>query len=182
VLRRDGMCPEDRMGYFDALTSRFKTAEDGRKLFFPWGVPGRGYCLGSDRDCERLRRALKTEAIFALLVIIGSAALQIPLEAIVVTVLLTAPYFVWVSYRLHGLQPSERLSGRESMTYQSLAHSAVVLWLLEIGSLAFVGIGGFIFVFDPVNWLTGIGSMLFFGLCAAVCAFMLVVRSRQAVR
>jgi hypothetical protein len=36
------------MGYFDALTSNaFKTAPDGRKLFFPWGVLGRGYVLAS---------------------------------------------------------------------------------------------------------------------------------------
>ena len=47
------------MGYFDALTSSyFKTAADGRKLFFPWGVLGRGYLFDSDRDYERLRRQL----------------------------------------------------------------------------------------------------------------------------
>jgi hypothetical protein len=65
------------------------------------------------------------------------------------------------------------------MMSQALGHNAKVLWLLEIGALAFVGIGAFIFVFDPANGLTGIGSMLFFGLCAAVFAFMLVVRSNR---
>ena len=46
------------MGYFDALTSGyFKTAPDGRKLFFPWGVLGRGYAIDSEQDYERLRRA-----------------------------------------------------------------------------------------------------------------------------
>ena len=169
------------MGYFDALTSSyFKTAADGRKLFFPWGVLGRGYVLGLDRDYERLRRQLKTYIVLALVVIIGSVALQIPFAAIVTTGLLIVPYFVWVSYRLRSLQPSdERLSWRESLTSQAVTHGPVVLWSLEIVSLCFVGIGAFIFVFDPGNWLIEIGSMLFFGLCAAVSAFMLVLRSNR---
>ncbi len=44
------------MGYFDGLTSgSFKTAEDGRRLFFPWGVLGSGYALPRSRTtsgCE----------------------------------------------------------------------------------------------------------------------------------
>jgi hypothetical protein len=105
------------------------------------------------------------------------------LGVIVITILLTSPYFVWVSYRLRGLQPSdESFSFRENMTYQALAQSAVVLWLLEIGSLAFVILGAFIFVFDPANWRAGISSMLFFGLCAAVFAFMLVVRRNRLAK
>jgi hypothetical protein len=181
LLPHDGVRPEDRMGYFDALTSSyFKTAADGRKLFFPWGVLGRGYLLDSDRDYERLRRQLKTYTVLTLVASIGSVALQIPIAAIVTPALLIAFYFVWVSYRLRGLQPSdERLSWRESMTSQALAHSAGVLWSLEIVSLAFVGIGAFTFVFDPGSWLIEIGSMLLFGLCAAVLAFMLAVRSNR---
>ncbi len=173
------------MGYFDALTSSaFKTADDGRKLFFPWGTLGRGYVLGSDEDYVRLRGQIKTFMIAALGLIVVSGALQSHsyLVSAVVTPVLIGFYAVWMAYRLRGLQPSdERLSWRESMTSQALTHSTVVLWLMESCSLAFVGAGAFIFVFDPANWLTGIGSMLFFGLCAAVFAFMLVVRSRQTV-
>ena len=55
------------MGYFDALTSSaFKTADDGGKLFFPWGTLGRGYVLGSDEDYLRLRRQIKIFMIAAL--------------------------------------------------------------------------------------------------------------------
>jgi hypothetical protein len=172
------------MGYLDAATSRyFKTAADGRKLFFPWGVLGRGYLLGSEHDYEQLRRRLKIHTILALVVIIGSAALQIPLAAIVTTALLIAYYFTWVSFRLRSLQPSdERLSWRESMTSQALAHSAVVLWSLEIASLAFVGIGVFVLVIEPDKWPRALASVAFFGLCAAVFAYMLVLRSRRAAR
>jgi hypothetical protein len=184
VLRHDGVCSEDRMGYLDAVTGRyFKTAADGRKLFFPWGVLGRGYVLDSDHDYERLRQRLKTYSILALVAIIGSSALQIPVVAIVVTGLLIVFYLVWVSYLLRGLQPSEeRLTLRESLTSQALAQSAVALWSLEIASLAFVGIGVFILVVEPGKWPAALATITFFGLCAAAFAFMLVVRRDRLVR
>ncbi|MGZ5841062.1 MAG: hypothetical protein ACXWJ8_03900 [Xanthobacteraceae bacterium] len=170
------------MGYFDALTSSaFKTADDGRKLFFPWGTLGRGYILGSDEDDARLRGQIKIFMIAALGLIVVSGALQSYLASAVVTPVLVGFYAVWMAYLLRGLQPSdERMSWRESLTSQALTHGAVALWSLEIGSLAFVVIGAFIFVFDPANWLTGIASMIFFGLCAAVFAAMLAVRNRPA--
>jgi hypothetical protein len=47
------------MGYFDALTSSyFKDGADGQKIFFPWGVLGRGYALPSDEAYDRLRGKL----------------------------------------------------------------------------------------------------------------------------
>jgi hypothetical protein len=85
-----------------------------------------------------------------------------------------------VSYLLRGLQPSdERLSWRESITSQALAHSAAALWSLEIVSLAFVGIGVYFFVVVPGEW-KALAAVVFFGLCAAVVAFMLVIRSRHS--
>jgi len=48
------------VGYFDAVTSSsFKTTEDGRRLFFPWGTLGRGYVIGSDKEFGRLRSCVK---------------------------------------------------------------------------------------------------------------------------
>jgi hypothetical protein len=65
------------MGYFDALTSGyFKTAPDGRKLFFPWGVLGRGYTINSEPDYERLRRQVKAYTVVSLVLIVGVTALQ----------------------------------------------------------------------------------------------------------
>jgi hypothetical protein len=44
--RLSGRRPD--MGYFDVLTvGCFKTAQDERKLFFPWGILGRGYIIPS---------------------------------------------------------------------------------------------------------------------------------------
>jgi hypothetical protein len=184
VLRYDGVRPEDSMGYFDALTSSaFKTADDGRKLFFPWGTLGRGYVLGSDEAYGRLRGQIRIYTIAALGLIVVPAALR----SYVVSALMTAAplgfYAIWMACLLRGLDVSdERLSLKESMTSQALGHSTTVLWLLEIISLAFVGLGAFIVVFDPGDWPTASASILFFGLCAAVFAFMLIVRRNRLAR
>ena len=64
------------MGYFDALTSSaFKTTEDGRRLFFPWGVLGRGYVL-SQSQYERLQKQVRIYTIVALALIIAMSALK----------------------------------------------------------------------------------------------------------
>ena len=124
------------MGYFDALTSGyFKTAPDGRKLFFPWGVLGRGYTIDSEQDYERLRRQVKAYTIVSLVLIVGVTALQAYVGAVVIGALLIAFYLGWMRYLLRGLQASdERLSLQDSMTSQARAHSATGLWLLQIGA------------------------------------------------
>jgi Ca2+/Na+ antiporter len=170
------------MGYFDALTSScFETAQDGRKLFFPWGVWGRGYVVASEQDYERLRRQVKAYMVVALVPIIVTAALRAYVGALVIAMLLVVFYLVWMRFLLRGLLPSdERLSVQDSMTAQARAHSAAGLWLLEIGALAFVGLGIVIIVIDPGNWLIALGSIVFFGFCAGVGARMLVLRRRAA--
>lgn len=169
------------MGYFDALTSSyFKTAQDGRKLFFPWGALGRGYAIPSAQDYKRLQRQVKAYTIVSLVLIIGAVVLQIYF-GLVIAALLIVFYMIWTRYLLRGLQPSdERLSLQDSMTSQARMHSAVSLWLLEIVALAFVGFGILMIVVDPGNWLIALASIVFFGFCATIFTRMLVLRRRGA--
>jgi hypothetical protein len=170
------------MGFFNALTSSgFKTGQDGRKLFFPWGVLGRGYIIDSEPSYERLRRQVKAWMIVSLVLIIGSNSLVGALASFVVTGLLIGFYLIWMLFLLGRFNRSdEGLSLRERTTTQARAYSLVVLWLLEIGSLGFVVIGITMFVVDPRNWLVGLASILFFGLCATMATYMLVLRYRSA--
>jgi Ca2+/Na+ antiporter len=172
------------MGYLDALTSSyFKTAQDGRKLFFPWGIWGRGYAVDSQQHYERLQRKLKAYTLVSLVLIIAAAASQEYVAALGVAALLIVFYVVWSRYLLRGLQPSdETLSLQESMRSQARAHSAVALWLLEIGALAFVGCGILILVIDPGNWLIAVGAIVFFGVCAGIFMGMLVLRRHAELR
>lgn len=60
------------MSHFDAITNPyFKSAQDGRRLFFPWGVLGHGYVVSSQEEYERMRRRLGVfMTIWVLLVLI----------------------------------------------------------------------------------------------------------------
>jgi Ca2+/Na+ antiporter len=137
--------------------------------------------VASEQDYERLRRQVKAYMVVALVPIIVTAALRAYVGALVIAMLLVVFYLVWMRFLLRGLLPSdERLSVQDSMTAQARAHSAAGLWLLEIGALAFVGLGIVIIVIDPGNWLIALGSIVFFGFCAGVGARMLVLRRRAA--
>jgi len=169
--------------YFDAAASgTFKTAQDGRPLFFPWGTLGRGYVIGTEQDFTRLKRQVKIYLIGSAAVI-GILMPWLPLlKGLGLALLLMAPYAIWAWSLTRGLQPSdERLSFGESMTQQALAYGTATLWMLEIASLAFVVSGIVIALVDPDNRLVGMAGIAFFGLCAAVFAFQLAVRSRLAV-
>ena|SRR5271165_4059187 len=166
------------MGYLDALTSSyFKTAQDGRKLFFPWGVLGRGYAIASEQDYKRLQRQVKVYTVISLVLIIGAVVLgsQRFLWPLLIGVVLF--YIVWTRYLLRGLQPSDE---RLSLQDRAAALSTVSLWLLEIGTLACVGFGIIILVVDPGNWLLALPLIAFFGLFAAFYMRLLFLRRRAA--
>lgn len=165
------------MGYFDALTSSyFKPAADGRKLFFPWGVMGKGYVIASEQNYQRLQRQCKTYSIVGLILILG-ASLYGFLWGLFAAALLIALYIGWARYLLRDLQVSnEKLSLIESMKSQALAHRGWELWLLTVCSFVFVICGIVAIIIDPRNWLAGVGAIAFFGFGAAVFLRMIVLR------
>jgi hypothetical protein len=125
------------MGYFDALVRNlFMTAPDGRRVFFPWGVVGRAYVIGSESDYERLRRQIKISLIVApVLVIISGLALSRSLFGLA-AVALIALIVAWMLYLLRDLaSPAERLSLQEPVTLQARGRSPESLRRGIIGSL-----------------------------------------------
>jgi hypothetical protein len=171
------------VGYFDALTSSaFKTTEDGRRLFFPWGVLGRGYVL-TEGQYEKLQKQVRIYMIVALILIIAMAVLKEYLATAVVVTFLIGFYLIWMKFVLPDLQPSEeRLSLEESITSQAVRHHPVMLWFMTIASFAFVAMGVFVLIIDRASWWIGLGCIVFFGLCALMMTRMLVLRRQQAPR
>jgi hypothetical protein len=170
------------MGYFDALASgAFKIGQDGRRLFFPWGVLGGGYVLASEQDYERLRRRVKIYIVVSLVLIIGASILHAYLVTAALVILLSVFYFIWTRIIVRGLEPAaERLSWNESMTTQAVTHGPAVLWALEIVSLVFVAAGVFLLVVEPADWFIPLAATAFFGLCAIAFARMLILRGRAS--
>lgn len=170
------------MGYFDGLTSgNFKTAHDGRRLFFPWGYMGRGYVLDSQAGDERLRRQIKIYYLVMLVALVGISAAHAFAISAAVAVAGLVFYTIWIRRQVAGLQPTgETMSFRESSASQARAFGARSLWLLEIGALLFVAAGVFIYVTDPTSRPMALLTLVFFGCCAAVIGYMLVVRGRAS--
>lgn len=170
------------MGYFDGLTSgNFKTAQDGQKLYYPWGYWGRGYAV-SEHDCKRLRRQLKIYHAVSLALIIASAATQHFIALFVLTAALMAFYALWSWHLTAGLQASEeKLSLHTSMVSQARAYGAVTLWLLEFIAIAFVASFIFMLFLNTANWPLGLFGIVFFGLCAVICGYQLVLRRRTTL-
>jgi hypothetical protein len=182
LLRIGDPVPEDPMGIFDGMTSsNFKTAQDGRRLFFPWGYMGRGYVLASEQDGERMRRWLKTYYLAMLAAIVATSGAHAFIVSAAIAGLGVLFHAIWARRQVAGLQPAgETMSFRESSASQARAFGALSLWLLEICSLLFVAAGIFIYIADPTNRPVALLALVFFGCCAAVLGYMLVIRGRTS--
>jgi hypothetical protein len=170
------------MGYFDGLAAgQFKIADDGRRLFFPRGLWGRGYVVDSESEFARLRRQIKIYQVVAVVLVIAAVLPRQynPYLITAVAFLLVVFYLVWSRSLVARLQPArDRLRFRETSTAQARAFGPLVLWILEIAALAFVALGVALWLTDPTSRLLAIGTIAFFGLCAASGAYLLVVRGR----
>jgi NADH:ubiquinone oxidoreductase subunit 3 (subunit A) len=168
------------MGYFDAIASaNFKTKADARRLFFPWGVWGRGYAIPTEQEYERLLRLMKIYTIVSLAVFIVAVLVLPGFWAFGVAALVVACYAAWLPSLLRGLQPSdEKLSITESMSTQARTHNAWMLWLLLIIALLFVTFAVVLVVIHPRNWFVALPAIVFFGTCAALFTRMLILRRR----
>jgi hypothetical protein len=119
--------------------------------------------------------------VVTLVLVIVSGMYDPYLAPLAAAVPLIGFYLAWMWRVLPRLQRSdEKLSLQESMTSQATAHGQVVLWLLEIVSIAFVGASVWMFVADPGSRLTALSCTIFFGLCAAKITRMLMLRHGTA--
>ena len=139
-----------------------------------------------------MRWQVKTFPIFTWVLVTGALALTngwgIAATLIFATFFIV-PYLVWARYShniqmrqlLRGPQPLDKtLALQPDITSVALGQNVIVLWLIEMGSLAFVAIGIFMLFVDPGKWLIAVASIGFFGLCAAFTMYMLVLRGRAA--
>ena len=173
------------MAYFDAVMSSYlKTLPDGRKVFYPRTLWGRGYILASEQDHKLLRQRIKVFFIVSIALIIGANIALGSLGTFIAGAFLVALYYVALApYLVRGLQPSdEKMSLQESFSNQATTFSSMGLWACEISSLAFVALGIAMFVLDPESRLGAVVVMATFGLAVAVFTWMLILRRRASHR
>jgi hypothetical protein len=169
------------MGYFDALVSgSFKTTADGRAVFFPFGVLGRGYEVGSERDHASLRFKVKAWIIGGIIWAVGMLELLGTVPGLIAAAALLALYCTWTGYLTRGMRPSdERLSLRESFTAQARVQNPILLWAAEIAAIALLLVSFAMLAAEPENWLVAVFMIVVFGACAIAFGYMLVLRRRS---
>lgn len=169
------------MGYFDAfINSLVKTGKDGRKIFYPWGIMGRGYILPSEEDFLRIRKNLIIYFITCFLIMILPAPWLNTIEVAVLAFVLLIPYVIWVYINFHGMeQAAEKLSSSESITNRARALGAPVLWLLEVCAVSFVLWGIYILTHYPHDWLSAACAIVLGGYCAVIFAKMIIINRRH---
>jgi hypothetical protein len=164
--------------YFEGLIEgSFKTTADGQRLFYPWGVLGKGYVLPGVQAEQRIRRFMKIYYMVSLpLVFITVSLYGFYYALTLVPVVLLAYGASALSLTRRMLATRERLRLTESLANSGRAHSPRTLWLLFIVSVVFIigDIGGMI-----LDRQVGMGSLsiLFFGTCATVIGYMLRARA-----
>lgn len=166
------------MGYFDGLADgSFKRTDDGRIIFYPWGILGSGYEIPTDESYREIRQYVKRYLIVSLPLVIALFIFAGWLFAFVALPILFLAYL----FKIRNLtreftKASEKLSLKESYQLQAASHNLGVLWALEIGSIILVLLGiGILFVSREAHFVA-IVSILFFGLCSLAIGFMIRVK------
>jgi hypothetical protein len=161
------------VGYFDGLTdAAFKTDAEGRVLFFPWGVLGRGYVLPDQDAHQRLRGQMRTLYIVGmplmiLLVVIGQPMILASLLPVMLVAQL-AMVRVWT----RGLEPaSESMTMGEAYRNSANSHGAPTLWVLLVCSVLLTF--GAVFIVVAGEVLAGGVATAFFLSASGLFAYMI---------
>lgn len=175
------------MGYFDGLAySSFKKDAEGRELFFPYGILGKGRILADAETAATLRA--KVVNFYKLLMFAGIPLMVVLVNlpggvTAVVIVGVVACIGSWLYFRslIAGLAISnERLGYAEAQRNAARGHSYLGLATLSVLSLVFVIGGVFLLAVDQAkDRLVAIACIVLFGACLCVFLWMIAAKRRQ---
>ena len=170
------------MGYFDGLTaSCFKFGEDGRTIFFPYGIFGKGYTVPNDSKENELRNFMKKYYVVTLPIVIGVGVGIGWLFSFLILPFFLLWSFITLRRKTNGLQVSEeRLKFIESLHNSAEAHNTITLWVLFIFSVLFVVGSVFLIAKKPEELFVGLLGFVFFGSGSVV--FFKMIKAKSSYR
>lgn len=131
------------MGFFDRLILwNFHKDEEGRILFYPWGLMARGYLVDSEATASHIQDFLRMYYVGSLCLLGCALVLTTFAASGVLFLVLCLIYPILLRHRTTGLQRLPRLSNA-SQTYREAAQQQKwsVLIISVISSAAFVAVG-----------------------------------------
>ncbi len=169
------------MGHFDIVAAvNFRKTADGRVIFQPWGVYGRGYEVPTKKKYDETRTFMKNFFIAAALLGGFGALVGVWLTVLLVVPGMCVAYRVRIMSLTQGLAEVEQtgpLSERIKKTYrrQAAMSSFARLWLLLIGVVFFFVMWIAILLSHPEA--RGDPGMLIlivvFGVCVVAAGYMI---------
>lgn len=159
------------MGYFDGLiASGFKKLDDGRFVYYPYGIFGQGYIISAD-DATRIRRFVRLN-LFIFPPIFVVAFYLFRLYGLVASLL----YILFYYYKIHGLlanseKTHDRMSYRENLRNVAISMGLPTCLIFFFLSLVMT-IASIIVLLMTEGGVIGIFSTLFFGLAFLQYFFM----------
>jgi uncharacterized membrane protein HdeD (DUF308 family) len=172
------------MGYFDGLVdSSFKKDSSGRRIYYAWGIFGKGRVLEDARTEEKLRAFLKKYYIAVILAATGLVALSGLMYLLLLLIPLLSVWFVHTTRALLSQCPvsDEKLTIKDAYSAMAAVTNEFVIWLFLLCSLIFAA-GGTWIMLHPVplgaRLAAAMGAMLF-AAGAAALAYMLKLKKDQ---
>ena len=165
----------------ESVSMGFKRGADGRMIYFPWSLFGRGYVLESDEQYARLRRRMMLWMVAYGVLATGAWAGYGPAVGMAAIAFMWTVSAVGLSRFTRRLEPSdERVSILESWRNQAESSRVTTLWILEIVGVLFILATVKILVDARGwgDWLTGVAGILFFGAGTAGNTYMIIVKRR----
>lgn len=168
------------MGYFDGLTdAAFKTDMQGRQVFYPWGVLGKGYVTRDATHYTELRDNIKWMYMVVLPAIIINQAIFGVKANLVFLPLYLVWYLVMLKRWTSGLEISgEKMTVAEARRNSAKSHNRGTLIFFVIVSVIFVLLG--LLIAAGGQLLPGLFVAGFFGACGVMIGLMLRDKSKAS--
>jgi hypothetical protein len=168
------------MGYFDGMVGAlFKRDDNGNKVFYPWGVLGKGRLLPDEAAEKKVFRFVKLYYQISLALVIGLGAFFSWWYSTVLLPILLTWYYLQ-SKALVSTYPvsHSKLTIKQANTGAAAGFGKPVLSALFGGSAMFVTAALWMIASGPTFDQRAIGflGVLFFGACALKAAYMLKVK------
>jgi len=171
------------MGYFDGLTSvGFKKREDGKTVFYPYGILGCGYIVPQENE-SKIKKFLMKYYTISFVAIIVSLVLFGPLALVLFLILSLAIYAVKIRQLLSGQERiQEKMQYGEGLRNMAASMGVKTSILLLIGAIIMTA-GSIFTFFITNNRLMSIFGTVFFGLALLQTIFLVKysIKSKKRV-
>ncbi len=146
--------------YFSGLSrAGFKRDKQGNRVFYPWGVFGKGRILPDEQTERSVDSFMRRCYVLVFAVVLSPQLLPDWRWGLAAAIVLLLYWFQGLRSRLTGCAYSEeRLNLKEAYASQALAMSGIVLWTLLLVSVLFCLLGIYSLLLLPdrhasVGWL-----------------------------